>query len=415
MTLGTRGPDLGKPLLHLCYAPSDDAWVRGRMVRELGLNEGQYRTRADDDVGEPTLQEIARAVEECRFTVLIASSAARWDTLAQFAARLAQYAGVEHETARLVIVARDFALSSDAERARLPLEQRAVVGLDCSDEAHTVSSLARLRAILALDTPIDERPACPYPGLERFTAANRDLLFGRDGDKDAILQRIRAGHTRLLVVGPSGSGKSSLIHAAVLPELAPRDHVVQVVPRGGDLAVALRATVDVLEVPGLGAAVDRYLRAVPGATDAEIERARTQLRATPVPDDRRRVVVIDPLEEIFARDDAAARETLFHGVSGLWSVPWCTVILCMRADFYGALMAERCWRELEASQYPVAPLDEAGLVAAIVAPANRAGVHVDAALVERLIREIDRDRSSVHCRCSRSRSRSCGPTCAGGT
>jgi len=57
-----------------------------------------------------------------------------------------------------------------------------------------------------LGEPIDERPACPYPGLATFTAANRDLLFGRDGDKDALVQRIRACHTRILVVGPSGSG-----------------------------------------------------------------------------------------------------------------------------------------------------------------------------------------------------------------
>jgi hypothetical protein len=64
------------------------------MVRELGLNDSQYRTRADDGLGELQIQEIARAVEECRFTVLIASSAARWDKLAQFAAGLAQHASL---------------------------------------------------------------------------------------------------------------------------------------------------------------------------------------------------------------------------------------------------------------------------------------------------------------------------------
>jgi pimeloyl-ACP methyl ester carboxylesterase len=231
--------------------------------------------------------------------------------------------------------------------------------------------------------------------LERFTEANRELLFGRDSDKDALVQRIRGHHTRILVVGSSGSGKSSLIHAAVLPELASRDHLVQVVPRGGDLAAALRATIDALEVPELGAAFDQYVAAARGATDAQIGEAGARLRAAPVPDARRRGVVVDPLEKIFAEDDAAACETLFCLLGGLWSLPWCMVILCMRADFYGALMVERCWRELEDSQYPVAPLNEAGLHAAIIEPAKRAGVHVDAALVERLIREIDRDRSSA--------------------
>ncbi len=186
-----------------------------------------------------------------------------------------------------------------------------------------------------------------------------------------------------------------MTHAAVLPELAAADHVVQVVPRGGDLASAVRTTIDTLEVPGLGPALDHYRDAVRDATEAQIEEARTQLRTISVADARRRVVVVDPLEEIFAQDDPVARATLFAWLGGLWSLPWCTVILCMRADFYGALMLERCWRELEPHQYPVAPLDEIGLRAAIVEPARRAGVHVDAALVERLIREIDRDRSSV--------------------
>ena len=39
-----------------------------------------------------------------------------------------------------------------------------------------MEALARLRGLLSLDEPVDEPPACPYPGLARFTAANRDLL-----------------------------------------------------------------------------------------------------------------------------------------------------------------------------------------------------------------------------------------------
>lgn len=382
------------PLLHICYAPDDHAWVHGRMIPALGLVEGQYRTRADDALGDVQLEAIGRAVEECRFTLLIASSAARWDRLTQYAAVLAQHAGWERSTPRLVVIARDFRLGSESERARLSLAQRVLIGLDCSDEARTVEALTRLRDLLALPEPADELPPCPYPGLERFTAANRDLLFGRDDDQRALLQRVRANHTRILIIGPPGSGKSSLIHAAVLPELR-RDHVVQVVSRGGALAPALRAAVDALGIPELGAALDQYATVVRGASDAEIEQARALLYTVPVPDGRRRIIVLDPLEEIFATDDADARETLFDLLGGLWSLPWCTVILAMRADFYGALMVERCWHELERSQYPVAPLDERGLRAAITGPAAQVGVFVDPVLVERLIREIDRDRSSV--------------------
>src|SRR5215510_9443408 len=158
----------GRPLLHICHAPGDDAWVHGRMVPELGLGPGQFRTRADDTLGALQIAEIERAVDECRFTVLIASTAARWDALAQHAAALARHAGIESGRPRLIIIARDFS-PAESETSRLSLGQRALVGLDCSDEDRTSAALARLRVLLSLDEPTCTRPTCPYPGLATST------------------------------------------------------------------------------------------------------------------------------------------------------------------------------------------------------------------------------------------------------
>jgi hypothetical protein len=234
--------DADRPLLHICYAPADRGWVHGRMVRELGVEDRQVRTREDDGLGELQLQAIAEAVEACQFTVLIASSAARWDKLAQFAAGLAQHAGLEGDVPRLIIVARDFTPASEEERARLSLGQRALVGLDCSDEERTTAALARLRTLLALDEPVDERPACPYPGLARFTEANRDLLFGRDGDRDAVLQRIRGRHTRILVVGPSGSAPTPDAVVAAVVVSVELLHPVPAVPPSAAPSAVIHAT-----------------------------------------------------------------------------------------------------------------------------------------------------------------------------
>ena len=60
--------------------------------------------------------------------------------------------------------------------------------------------------------------ANPFPGLRPFRTEERELFFGREGQSEAILRRLR--QNRLLVlVGPSGSGKSSLINAGLLPHL----------------------------------------------------------------------------------------------------------------------------------------------------------------------------------------------------
>ncbi len=61
-------------------------------------------------------------------------------------------------------------------------------------------------------------PDCPYPGMVPFTEAQQDLFFGRDKEIGEAVDRLRQ-HPFLAVVGPSGSGKSSLVYAGVIPAL----------------------------------------------------------------------------------------------------------------------------------------------------------------------------------------------------
>src|SRR5947207_14818535 len=60
--------------------------------------------------------------------------------------------------------------------------------------------------------------ANPFPGLRTFESAETHLFFGRDGQSEELLKRLK--RTRFLaVVGTSGSGKSSLVRAGLLPAL----------------------------------------------------------------------------------------------------------------------------------------------------------------------------------------------------
>src|SRR5438105_15464369 len=58
----------------------------------------------------------------------------------------------------------------------------------------------------------------PFPGLRPFEIDENNLCFGRDGQSDELLERLRRARF-LAVVGTSGSGKSSLIRAGLLPAL----------------------------------------------------------------------------------------------------------------------------------------------------------------------------------------------------
>ena len=59
---------------------------------------------------------------------------------------------------------------------------------------------------------------CPYQGLARFDEAQAPFFFGREADTQHLVEHLRTQRF-LAVVGPSGSGKSSIIRAGVLPQL----------------------------------------------------------------------------------------------------------------------------------------------------------------------------------------------------
>ena len=68
-----------------------------------------------------------------------------------------------------------------------------------------------------------ERPSQPYPGLRPFEASEWSIFFGRERMIDEVIERL--ARDRLVVIhGASGSGKSSLVRAGVMPKLA-RQHL----------------------------------------------------------------------------------------------------------------------------------------------------------------------------------------------
>ena len=58
----------------------------------------------------------------------------------------------------------------------------------------------------------------PFPGLRPFETDEYGLFFGREGQSDALIERLQRSHF-LAVVGTSGSGKSSIVRAGLLPAL----------------------------------------------------------------------------------------------------------------------------------------------------------------------------------------------------
>jgi tetratricopeptide (TPR) repeat protein len=202
---------------------------------------------------------------------------------------------------------------------------------------------------------------CPYPGMVPFEDAR--FFYGRKSDTERLVQHIR-DHKLTLLVGPSGSGKSSLLRAGV--ELALANWPVCRVRLAARPCAALREALGMGEgdpAVALTAALDTLL--------AGHENARV-------------LVVVDPLEELFLA--AADEQASFCELARLLvAEPRCAPVLALRADFYAELMASELWDLAEHSVVHVRPPGGDALRAAIRKPAEAQGVVVEDALVEHLM------------------------------
>jgi len=211
---------------------------------------------------------------------------------------------------------------------------------------------------------------CPYPGMRPYTADDADHFHGRGAEIDELIGRLRAGEREVCVLGPSGSGKSSLVAAGVLPRLARGvtglgPFVVRSMRPGERPAARL---VELLELshpahPPAAAVAALLAQRAPGASV---------------------LIVIDQLEELFTLADPGERERFWLAWRVLRDEPRCTVIFTLRADFHGAFMESPLWHG-RLSYLGVGPLRGEALCQAIVNPARDVGVHLEPELVERLL------------------------------
>jgi formylglycine-generating enzyme required for sulfatase activity len=363
-TVDVRHDGRARDDLLLLYDQADRHWVHGFLLPELGLDPSSVVTPESPRLGGVQVEELERAVESARVTVLVLSPAfqdSRWSQLAEL---LASHDSVRRKFDLVPLVLQPY---------ELPLHLDFRVRLDCTDPSRWEVEIARLRDLLHQEPPAPEHLPCPYPGLMAFDSDTSHLFFGRRREADEIRRKL-AHHHLLAIVGPSGSGKSSLVCAGVLPRLDTSDsgpwRVRRVRPEPGALRTFLDALGVAADSPSddqLGAAVERVL------CDAG--------------EARRLVVLVDQAEVLFLLPTKQERLRFLAVLDGLRRVDRCVVLMTMRADFYAELMTSVLWPLGPGERMELAPLRGDAMREAIVEPARRSGVHLDPVLVEQLLRD----------------------------
>lgn len=322
------------------YNDHDRAWVDGYLLVALRQVSARIATRADIQLGQSEVEGLGRLVQRSSWQVIVASPAWQADKLAHLSALLAQTHGQQTDTWPVIPVI--------IEEVKLPLWLSFLKGLEATDAASRKLAVDRLcKLIIGPVPPPTPPPRCPYPGMQPFDEDDAERFFGRDAEIEEAVQRLRL-NPRLAVIGPSGSGKSSLVHAGLLPRLRHDD--------------------------------SQIMRLRPGPRP--IDSLRTARAG--IPDGDGSFVVVDQLEELFTVGMAQADE-FCDEVERLASRPGCRLVVTMRADFYPQLMTSPLWPLLRDYRLELLPLGGDALRRAILGPAEKVEVFVESALVERLV------------------------------
>ncbi|MEE9185117.1 MAG: protein kinase [Acidimicrobiia bacterium] len=282
-------------------------------------------------------------------------------------------------------------------RPELPAELSRVIGRATSrdplERYRDVTQFVRDFELAVSATPLLEVPSVavsrnPYKGLAAFQQSDAGDFYGRQVLRNQIIE-LMSEQRLVAVVGPSGSGKSSVVKAGVLPAI-----------QGGagkgwedwffTEMVPGTAPFEELEAALLRVAVD------PPATLLE------QLRQDPaglgrvvaqiLPEgDQELVLVIDQFEEVFSLvTDASVRQmflkSLLNATAGNGRL---RVILTLRADFFDQPLLHPEFAEaLKAGLVTVTPLSAEELEEAIVEPGRQTGISFEPGLVGDIVTDV---------------------------
>jgi len=235
---------------------------------------------------------------------------------------------------------------------------------------------------------------CPYMGLEAFQEEDYHKFFGRQDDIDKLLKKLQENQL-LVIVGPSGSGKSSLVRAGLLPRLKSGGlpgsenwkYYPLMVPGSNPLETlvyTIHPRKDERE-PWIKKQVNNLLE-----TQSHLSRLVTEL-SLDVPT----VFVVDQFEEIFTLcSDDACRQAFVNNLLGLIKTQDYRhiVIITMRRDFIERISQLPHLRPLfNSSEFSLTSINSKELREAIEEPANLFGLKYENGIVDTLVEDVQND------------------------
>ena len=244
--------------------------------------------------------------------------------------------------------------------------------------------------IVIEQTPLDADIPNPYKGLRAFQEADALDFFGRDTLTSQLIEHLSSSQF-LAIVGPSGSGKSSVVKAGMIPALR------QGAIRGSDkwfVAEMVPGThpLEELELALWPIAVDPPPSLVEPMQRDPRGMLRTIRRILPNEEDAHLLLVIDQFEELWSLTPEDRRQHFLDSLLAMLAAPHSPlrVIITLRADFYDRPLQYQLIAELFKQHTElVLPLTRDELTWAIQEPARRVGVEFDDTVLPAMVAGVD--------------------------
>lgn len=241
---------------------------------------------------------------------------------------------------------------------------------------------------------------CPYRGLSAFQEADAPFYFGRETFIDALERSIHNRNLVTVIVGASGSGKSSALFAGLLPRLRKeKDYLFAVFRPGSQPFYNLAGALLPLIEPGLGEVdlLSETHKLAERLAKGEISLVQVSRRILEKnPGSRQILIIADQFEELYTLcQDVRLQKTFIDEL--LASVEanrdhreaLSVILVTMRADFMSQALAHRPFADaLQEGSLLMGPMNRQEMHNAIEKPAEMQGAAFEAGLVERILDDV---------------------------
>lgn len=244
--------------------------------------------------------------------------------------------------------------------------------------------------------PVPQRSICPYRGLQAFRAEHSGLFFGRDSIVDRLAERLHRSKL-IALVGPSGTGKTSVVHAGLVPRL-----IQQIPPSvtwksisfnpGRNPFRRLASSViylldsELTETDRLREAQKLGDQLASGMTDLEdiFDRVLEVSEGTD-----RILMIVDQFEELFTHG-ATGADIFLHSLLRATEQASLHVLLTVRADFYeSAVSVSREFGDrFSDGVINIGLMTHDEIRSAIESPAHLVNLNFEKGLVERILDDV---------------------------